>query len=119
MSQEDRKALIALAGDGSSLGCVTRRANALALMDDGMRRQQGARVQRFDDDTIRGGCELFEQSGLDGLTRFDMGGSSGKMSADQAEAVKIWVTTTLPRSPSKSAPGSPSNSGLCTTAARG
>jgi transposase len=98
LSEEDRKALIALARDGSSLGRVTRRANALVLLDDGMSCQQVARVLLFDDDTIRGWYELFEQSGFDGLTRFDMGGSSGKMSADQAEALKIWVTTTLPRS---------------------
>ena len=98
LGEEDRKALIALARDGSSLGRVTRRANALVLLDDGMSCQQVARVLLFDDDTIRGWYELFEQSGFDGLTRFDMGGSSGKMSADQAEALKIWVTTTLPRS---------------------
>jgi transposase len=98
LSEEDRKALIALARDGLSPGRVTRRANALVLLDDGMSCQQVARVLLFDDDTIRGWYELFEQSGLDGLTRFDMGGSSGKLSADQAEALKIWVTTTLPRS---------------------
>ena len=98
LSETDRKALIALARDGLSPGRVTRRANALVLLDDGMSCQQVARVLLFDDDTIRGWYELFEQSGFDGLTRFDMGGSSGKMSADQAEAVKIWVTTTLPRS---------------------
>src|SRR5208337_3842692 len=98
LSEEDRKALMALARDGSSLGRVTRRANALVLLDDGMSCQQVARVLLFDDDTIRCWNELFEQSGLEGLTRFDMGGSSGKMSADQVEALKIWVTTTLPRS---------------------
>ena len=98
LREEDRRALIALARDGSSLGRVTRRANALVLLDGGMSCQQVAKVLLFDDDTIRGWYDLFEQSGLEGLTRFDMGGSSGKMSADQAEALKIWVTTTLPRS---------------------
>jgi transposase len=95
---EDRRALIALARDGSSPGRVTRRANALVLLDDGMSCQQVARVLLFDDDTIRGWYELFEQSGLEGLTRFDMGGSSGKMSFEQTQALKIWVTTSLPRS---------------------
>jgi hypothetical protein len=70
---EDRRALIALARDGSSPGRVTRRANALVLLDDDMSCQQVARVLLFDDDTIRGWYELFEQSGLEGLTRFDMG----------------------------------------------
>ena len=66
---EDRRALIALARDGLSPGRVTRRANALVLLDDGMSRQQVARVLLFDDDTIRGWYELFEQCGLEGLTR--------------------------------------------------
>jgi transposase len=64
LSEEDRKALIALARDGSSPGRVTRRANALVLLDDGMSCQQVARVLLFDDDTIRCWYELFEQSGL-------------------------------------------------------
>ena len=98
LSEEDRRALIAAARDGSSPGRVTRRANALVLLDDGMSCQQVARVLLFDDDTIRGWCDLFERSGLEGLTRFDMGGSSSKMSFEQTEALKAWVEATLPRS---------------------
>jgi hypothetical protein len=37
----------------------------------------------FDDDTIRGWRALFEQSGLEGLSAFDVGGSLGLMSAEQ------------------------------------
>ena len=98
LSEEDRKALIALARDGSSLCRVTRRANALVLLDDGMSCQQVAKVLLFDDDTIRAWYELFEQGGLEGLSRFDMGGSSGKLSVAQTEALKAWVEATLPRS---------------------
>ncbi len=60
--------------------------------------QEVAKVLFFDDDTIRGWCEVFEQGGVEGLTSFDMGGSSSKMSAEQAERLKAWVTATLPRS---------------------
>ena len=60
--------------------------------------QQVAEVLLFDDDTIRGWYELFEQSGVEGLSRFEMGGSSGKMSAEQCDALKAWVGTSLPRS---------------------
>jgi transposase len=98
LSDEDRKALIALARDGSEVCRVTRRANALVLLDDGMSCQEVAKVLLFDDDTIRGWRELFEQGGIEGLTSFDMGGSSSKMSAEQAEALKAWVTAALPRS---------------------
>ena len=98
LSEEDRKALIALARDGSRVCRVTRRANALVLLDNGMSCQEVARVLLFDDDTIRGWHALFEQSGIEGLTAFDVGGSSGLMNAEQAEALKAWVNATLPRS---------------------
>ena len=98
LREEDRKALIALARDGSAVGRVTRRANALVLLDGGMSCQEVARVLLFDDDTIRGWHALFEQDGLEGLTRFEMGGSSGLMNGEQQEALKAWVAATLPRS---------------------
>jgi len=98
LSEEDRKALIALARDGAEASRVTRRANALVLLDDGMSCQEVARVLLFDDDTIRCWYELFEQGGVEGLSSFAMGGSSSRLSADQAEALKVWVAATLPRS---------------------
>jgi hypothetical protein len=67
LSEEDRKALIALARDGSRVCRVTRRANALVLLDDGMSCQEVARVLLFDDDTIRDWHALFEQRGIEGL----------------------------------------------------
>ena len=96
--EEDRKALIALARDGLAAGRVTRRANALALLDRGMSCQQVAEVLLFDDDTIRGWYELFEQSGVEALSHFDVGGSSSKMTPLQCGALKAWVGATLPRS---------------------
>ena len=36
-----------------------------------------AKALLFDDDTIRGWHALFERSALEGLTAFDVGGSSG------------------------------------------
>jgi len=98
LSEDDRKALIALARDGAEACRVTRRANALVLLDDGMSCQDVARVLLFDDDTIRSWYELFEQGGIEGLSCFAMGGSSSRLSADQAEALKVWVAATLPRS---------------------
>jgi transposase len=98
LNEEDRKGLVALARDGSVVCRVTRRANALVLLDAGKSCQEVAEVLLFDDDTIRGWYELFEQSGVEGLTRFDVGGSSSKMSAEQAAALKAWVTASLPRS---------------------
>src|ERR1700693_2413527 len=81
--EEDRIAVIALARDGLPAGRVTRRANALVLLDKGMSCQQVAEVLLFDDDTIRGWYELFEQSGVEGLSHFDVGGSSSKMTRSE------------------------------------
>ena len=92
------QSVIALARDGLAAGRVTRRANALVLLDKGMSCQQVAEVLLFDDDTIRGWYELFEQSGVEGLSRFDVGGSSSKMTPLQCGALKAWVGATLPRS---------------------
>jgi transposase len=77
---------------------VTRRANALVLLDAGKSCQEVAEVLLFDDDTIRGWYDLFEQGGVEGLTSFEMGGSASKISAEQAVSLMAWVTASLPRS---------------------
>ena len=72
LSAEDRKLLIALARDGSAVGRVTRRANALVLLDGGMSCQEVARVLLFDGDTMRNWHALFEQGGVEGLIQHVM-----------------------------------------------
>ena len=52
----------------------------------------------LNDDTIRGWFKLFEQRGIEGLTSFDMGGSASFLSAAQEDALKVFVSTALPRS---------------------
>jgi len=74
LSEEDRKALTALARDGSSPCRVSRRANALVLLDQGWSCQQVADALLLDDDTIRGWRKLFERRGIEGITGFDVGG---------------------------------------------
>ena len=75
LSVEDRNQLIALARDGSAASRLTRRANALVLLDDGWSCQQVAEAFLLNDDTIRGWHKLFEQRGIEGLTSFDVGGA--------------------------------------------
>ena len=48
-----RADLIALVRDGKAETCLTRRANALLLLDDGMSCEAIAKVLHLDDDTIR------------------------------------------------------------------
>ena len=89
---------LGLARDGSAASRVTRRANAIVLLDDGWSCQAVAAALLLDDDTVRNWRKLFEQRGIEGLTSFDMGGSASFLSAAQEEALKIFVSTTLPRS---------------------
>jgi transposase len=98
LSAEDRGKLVALARDGSAPARLTRRANAVVLVDDGWSAQEVADALLMDDDTIRGWHKLFEERGIEGLTSFDVGGSTSFLSAAQEDAVKAFVTTTLPRS---------------------
>jgi transposase len=98
LSAGDRRELIALARDGSVASRLTRRANALVLLDDGWSCQEVAQALLLNDDTIRGWHRLFEQRGIEGLSSFDMGGSASFLSAVQEEALKAFVATKLPRS---------------------
>jgi transposase len=98
LSGEDRGKLVALARDGSAAARVTRRANAVVLLDGGWSCQEVADALLMNDDTVRGWHKLFEQRGIEGLTSFDMGGSAGFLSAAQEDALKAFVGTTLPRS---------------------
>jgi transposase len=41
--------------------------------------------------------QLFEEDGLQGLTRFEAGGSPCELSGEQQETLKAWVQATLPR----------------------
>src|SRR6266481_1200749 len=90
--------LLELARDGSMASRVTRRANALVLLDDGWSAQEVAAALLLNDDTIRGWYKLFEQRGIEGLTSFDMGGSASFLNAAQEDALKVFVSATLPRS---------------------
>src|SRR6202030_2931845 len=98
LSAENRDQLIALARDGSAASRLTRRANALVLLDDGWSCQEVAEALLLNDDTIRGWHKLFEQRGIAGLTSFDVGGSASFLSAVQEDALKAFVATRLPRS---------------------
>ena len=66
LSTEDRSQLIALARDGSAASRLTRRANAVVLLDKGWSCQQVAEALLLNDDTIRGWRKLFERRGIEG-----------------------------------------------------
>src|SRR3979490_1001478 len=98
LSEEDRNKLTALARDGSVASRVTRRANALVLLDAGWSCQEIAAALLLNDAPIRGWFKRFEQRGIEGLSSFDMGGSASFLSAAQEDALKVFVSAALPRS---------------------
>ena len=98
LSQVDRADLIALARDGSVEHRLARRANALVLLDAGWSFQKVAGALLLDDGTIRGWHKMFLEYGLDGLMRFEAGGSACQMSGTQQDKLKAWVAAALPRS---------------------
>ena len=90
--------MIALARDGSAAHRLGRRANALVLLDDGLSCEEVAKVLFLDDDTVRRWHGLFLEDGLEGLTRFEVGGRDGFLCVAQETALKAFVTASLPRS---------------------
>ena len=92
-----RQDLIALVRDGKAETRLTRRANALLLLDDGMSCEAIAKVLYLDDDTIRYWYKLYGEKGLSWLADFGYKGRACELTAAQQEAVKDWVAQTLPR----------------------
>jgi transposase len=98
LSPVDRADLTSLARDGSAAHRLARRANALVLLDAGWSCEKVALALLLDDDTIRRWHGLFIEDGLEGLTRFEAGGSACQMNGEQQEKLKAWVAAALPRS---------------------
>ena len=98
LSAEDRADLVALARDGSAAHRLARRANALVLLDDGWSCERVASALFVDDETVRRWHRLFVEDGLEGLTRFESGGSCPRLAQDQEAKLKSWIVVTLPRS---------------------
>jgi len=98
LDAESRQDLIELARDGSAAHRLARRANALVLLDDGMSYTAIAKVLLVDDDTIRTWHALYLDEGIEGLASFGHEGSACRLSDEQQDKLKAWITETLPRS---------------------
>ena len=84
-----RSDLIALVRDGKAETRLTRRANALLLLDDGMSCTAIAKVLYLDDDTIRYWYQLYNEKGLTWLADFGYKGRACELTAVQQE----WLAT--------------------------
>jgi transposase len=94
---ESRRDLIELARDGSAAHRLARHANALVLLDTGMSCSSVADVLLLDGDTIRTWYQLYQEDGIEGLTRFGHEGSTCRLTVAQQDQLKAWITETLPR----------------------
>jgi len=92
-----RQDLIDLARDGSAAHRLARRANALVLLDQGMSCEAIAAVLLLDDDTVRTWHRLYEEDGIEGLVSFGDEGSACRLSDEQQDRLKAWITEALPR----------------------
>ena len=92
-----RADLIAPVRDGKAETRLTRRANALLLLDDGMSCEAIAKVLYLDDDTIRYWYKLYGEKGLNWLADFGYKGRACELTVAQQDALKNWVSQTLPR----------------------
>jgi transposase len=97
LDQSIRADLITLVRNGKAETRLTRRANALLLLDDGMSCEEIAKVLYLDDDTIRYWYELYGEKGLTWLADFGYKGRACELTAAQQDALKTWVAQTLPR----------------------
>jgi transposase len=97
LNSESRQDLIELTRDGSAARRLARRANALVLLDDGMSCEAVAKVLYLDDDTIRTWHRRYQEDGIEGLASFGYEGSACRLTGEQRELLKAWITETLPR----------------------
>jgi transposase len=97
LDPEARRDLIELTQDGSVPHRLARRANALLLLDDGMTCEAIARVLFLDDDTVRIWYRLYQDEGIEGLAGFGHEGSSCRLSDEQQNRLKAWISETLPQ----------------------
>src|SRR5436853_2467665 len=92
-----REDLIALVRDGKAETRLTRRANALLLLDDAMSWEAVAKVLYLDDDTIRYWYKLYSEKELNWLADFGYKGRACDLTMAQQDGLKTWVAQTLPR----------------------
>jgi transposase len=67
------------------------------LLDDGMSYTAVAKVLLIDDDTVRTWHRLYEEDGIEGLASFGYEGSACRLSEEQQDKLKAWITETLRR----------------------
>ena len=98
LSPADRAILVEIAKDALEQNRVSRRANAILLLDKGWAFARIAEALFIDDSTIRLWLKEFKESGVEGLVLFDLKGGSSALSPLQIDELRAWATEVLPTS---------------------
>src|SRR5208337_4798081 len=94
----DRADLVKIARDGLEEHRIARRANAILLLDRGMKFEEVASVLFVDDSTIRAWLKVFDEGGVEELVLFDLKGGTGALSPLQIDELRAWAMEVPPAS---------------------
>jgi transposase len=87
LSSDERAYLEALVRRPTERHGIARRANAMLLLDDGLRCDEVARVLYLDDDTVRGWRDRFRKEGARALRVFGWKGGKARLAAEEEAAL--------------------------------
>jgi transposase len=98
LSEQDRVKFRSILRCGSTKQRFARRVHAILLLDGGMSCADVAAVMFLDDDTVRNFYKSYAGEGLEGLERFESGGSACDLSDEQIKSFADWVDEAHPTS---------------------
>ena len=98
LSPADRAILVEIARDGLEEHRIARRANAILLLDRGMKFGEVASVLFVDDSTIRAWLKAYNEGGVEDLVLFDLKGGTAALSSLQVDELRAWAMEVLPAS---------------------
>ena len=94
----DRADLVKIARDGLEEHRIARRANALILLDRGMKFEDVAQNLLIDDSTVRTWLKAYDEGGVEAIVLFDLKGGASALSPLQIDELRAWATQVLPTS---------------------
>ena len=98
LCKAEQTELVKIARDGLEEHRIARRANAIILLDRGMKFEEVAQVLLVDDSTVRAWRKAFDEGGVEAIIMFDLKGGFSPLSPLQLDELRAWATEFLPTS---------------------
>jgi transposase len=98
LSKTELADLEKIARDGLEEHRIARRANAIILLNRGMKFEDVAQNLLIDDSTVRAWLGAFEDGGVEAIVMFDLKGGFSPLSSLQLDELGAWATEVLPTS---------------------